>query len=207
MKKCKPTDTPIATGTKLSKKDEGTSIDYTLYKRLVGILMSLTAIRPFIMYAVSLILRFMEYLKISHWKVGKRFLRYIVGTIDYGIWYSNSEDDSLVGYTDSDFSGSVDDKKINLVYAFMFDTSLISWDSKKQPIITIYSAEEDYVGGSLVIFHMKIRRHILYIMTTIKQLHYLRIMCFTARPNTLILAIISSTRLSTMVASCQLFLV
>lgn len=36
MDKCKPVETPIALGTKLSKQDEGSTIDSTLYKRLVG---------------------------------------------------------------------------------------------------------------------------------------------------------------------------
>ena len=78
---------------------------------LVGSLMYLTTTMTNIMYAVSLISRFMEYPKISHWKVGKRIQRYIKGTTNYGIWYSNSEDDSLVGYTNSDFVGSLDDRK------------------------------------------------------------------------------------------------
>ena len=141
MNKCKPTDTPIAIGTKLSKQDEGTSMHYTLYKRLVRSLMYLTTTRLDIMYAVSLISRFMEYPKIYHWKVGKRILRYITGTIDYGICYSTSEDDPLVGYIDSDFADSVDDRRSTYGYAFMLCTCLISWASKKQPIITISSTK------------------------------------------------------------------
>jgi len=98
---------------------------------LVGSLMYLTTTMTNIMYAVSLISRFMEYPKISHWKVGKRIQRYIEGTTNYGIWYSNSEDDSLVGYTDSDFASSIDVWKSTSGYAFMLHTGLISWASKK----------------------------------------------------------------------------
>jgi hypothetical protein len=165
MNKCKPTDTPIATGTKLSKQDEGTTIDYTLYKRLVGSLMYLTTTRPYIMYAVSLISRFMENPKISHWKVGKRILRYIAGTTDYGIWYSNSEDDSLVGYTDSDFAGSIDDRKSTSGYAFLLGTGLISWASKKQPIVTISSVEAEYVATTSTSCHAVWLRRILSDLT------------------------------------------
>jgi hypothetical protein len=39
----------------------------------------LRATRPDITYAVRLISIFMEYPKISHWKVGKIILRYIAG--------------------------------------------------------------------------------------------------------------------------------
>ena len=66
MLNCKPVVTPIATGTKLSKKDDGSKVDPTLYKRLVGSLMKLTATRLDIMFALSLISRFMESPKNTH---------------------------------------------------------------------------------------------------------------------------------------------
>ena len=67
----KPCVTPIETGTKLSKKDDQSKIDPTMYKRLIGSLMYLTATRPNIMFAVSLISRFMENTKeypLANWK-------------------------------------------------------------------------------------------------------------------------------------------
>ena len=75
---------------KLSKDDEESTVDPTLFKRLVGSLMYLTATRPDIMYGVSLISRFMESPKDSHWQAGKRILRYVSGTKDLGIMYSTS---------------------------------------------------------------------------------------------------------------------
>lgn len=85
MQNCKPVVTLMATGTKLNKYDEGSYVDPTLYKRLVGSLMYLTATRPDIMFVVSIISRFMEAPNSTHWKAGKRILRYIAGTINYGI--------------------------------------------------------------------------------------------------------------------------
>ena len=75
MMNCKPTVTPIATGTKLSKEDDGSKVDPTLYTRLVRSLMYLIATRPNIMFAVSLISRFMESPKNTHWQDGKRILK------------------------------------------------------------------------------------------------------------------------------------
>ena len=66
MLNCKPAATPMATGTKLSKYDEGSYVDPTMYKRLVGSLMYLTTTRPDIMFFVSLISRFMETPKSTH---------------------------------------------------------------------------------------------------------------------------------------------
>jgi hypothetical protein len=81
----KPTATPMAIDIKLSKYDEGSYVDPTLYKKLVGSLMYLTTRRPDIMFVVSLISGFMETSKSTHWQAGKRILRYIVGTTDFGI--------------------------------------------------------------------------------------------------------------------------
>ena len=109
MEKCKPIDTPIATGTKVSKEDKGPIVDPTLYKKLVDNLMYLTTPRPDITYGVSLISKFMESPKGCHWKIGKIIMRYIAGTTNYGILYLPSNSSSLIGYTNSDFVGSLDD--------------------------------------------------------------------------------------------------
>ena len=84
MSNCKTAPTPVITGLKLSKDDEGSTVDPVLFKRIVGILMYLTATRPDIMYGVSLISRFMESPKDSHWQAGKIILRYVSGTKDLG---------------------------------------------------------------------------------------------------------------------------
>jgi hypothetical protein len=60
MEECNPAETPIPLGTKLRKKDEGPTVDPTLYKNLVGSLLYLIATRPDIMYAASLVSRYME---------------------------------------------------------------------------------------------------------------------------------------------------
>ena len=89
MSNCKTVPTPVIIGLKLSKDDEGSTVDPTLFKRLVGSLMYLTATRPDIMYGVSLISRFMESPKDSHRQAGKRILRYVSGTKDLGHYVFN----------------------------------------------------------------------------------------------------------------------
>jgi transposase InsO family protein len=161
MDKCKAAETPIAAGTKLSKQDTGPAVDSTLYKQMVGSLMYLTATRPDLMYAVSLISRFMESPKDSHWKVGKRILRYVAGTAGYGLWYTRTSDCTLTGYTDSDFAGCIDDRKSTAGYAFHFGSNLISWASKKQPIVSLSSAEAEYVAATTAACHAVWLRRLL----------------------------------------------
>ena len=64
-------------------------------------------------------------------------MRYVSGTKDLGIMYSTSKKFKLIGYTKSDNGGSTDDRKNTSRYTFHFGTSVVPWDSKKQPIVTI----------------------------------------------------------------------
>ena len=93
--------------------------------------MYMIATRPNIMYGVSVISRFMESPQNSHWQVGKRILRYIVGTTGYGILYSKANNFGLIGYTDSDFANSIDDRNSSFGYIFHLGLGTMSWASKK----------------------------------------------------------------------------
>ena len=126
MLNCKPVVTPIETGTKLSKEDDGSKIDPRMYKRLVGSLMYLTATRLDIMFAVSLISRFMETPKSTHWQAGKRILIYIVGITNFGIQYTSNSNLKLIGYIDSDFVDSIDDRKSTSGYVFSFGSRSVA---------------------------------------------------------------------------------
>ena len=148
MDKCKPTETPISLGTNLTKNDDGLVGNVTLYKRMVSSLMYLIATRPNLIYVVSLISIFMESPKDSHWKVGKGIMRYVVGTLGYGLWYTHTPDNTLTGYIDSDFAGGIDDRKSTSSYYFHLGTNLISWASQKQAIVSKSSVEAKYVAAT-----------------------------------------------------------
>ena len=97
MQNNKPSSTPTVMGLKLSKEDCSKNVNPTLYKTMVNSLIYLTATRLDIMYAVSLISRFMETPKETHWQVGKIILRYVNGTKEYGVLYFAIDDFKLIG--------------------------------------------------------------------------------------------------------------
>eukprot|EP00253_Pinus_taeda_P003959 PITA_03959 len=117
--KCAPTPTII--GLKLRKEDCSSNVNPTLYKSMIGSLMYLTATRPNIMYEVSLLSRFIETPKETHWQAAKRIL--------------------------SDWAGSVDDIKSTSGYVFHLGSRAISWASKKQPIVSLPTAKAEYVAA------------------------------------------------------------
>jgi len=131
MESCKPTPTLVSMGIKLRKEDCTKSVNPTLYKSIVGSLMYLMATRLDIMYAMSLISRFMENPKATHLQATKRIMRYIQGTVEYGIMYKRTKEFKLIGYTDNDWVGISDDWKSTSRYVFHLGSGSISWASKK----------------------------------------------------------------------------
>ena len=118
---------PIVPGCKLVKDEGGVKVDKTYYKQVVGSLMYLTATRPDLMFVVSIISRYMENPTKLHLQAAKRVLRYLRGTIDFGIFYRKGGDDELVAYTDRDYAGDLEDRKSTSGYVFLLSSGAISW--------------------------------------------------------------------------------
>ncbi|KAI5323717.1 hypothetical protein L3X38_032789 [Prunus dulcis] len=102
LKDCKLVSTPLVATDKLQREDGSEAADESLYRKIVGSLLYLTTTRPDIMFSASLLARFMHSPSKLHYGATKRVLRYIQGTIDYGIEYVTGKSAFLVGYCDSD---------------------------------------------------------------------------------------------------------
>ncbi|GKD47729.1 retrovirus-related pol polyprotein from transposon TNT 1-94 [Tanacetum coccineum] len=165
MDKCNPVGTLIEHKAKPSKHDRGKVVDSTLFKSLVGSLRYLTCTRPDILFVVGLISRFMEEPTTKHLKIAKRILRYIKGTVDYGMFYSISEDFKLVGYSDSDWAGSKDDGRSTSGFLFFLGNNAFTWSSKKQPIVTLSSCEAEYIAATSCVCHA------IWLRSMLKELH------------------------------------
>ncbi|KAG8479288.1 hypothetical protein CXB51_029082 [Gossypium anomalum] len=145
MENCKPTSTPMAVGMKLSSQGDHDQVSKSDYRSLVGCLLYLTATRPDIMFAVSMLSRFMHCCNKQHLQAGKRVLRYLKGTLSHGLYFGKSENLKLIGYTNSDWAGSKDDMKSTSGYAFTLGSAMFCWSSKKQSIVAQSTAEAEYV--------------------------------------------------------------
>ncbi|XP_070042945.1 uncharacterized mitochondrial protein AtMg00810-like [Nicotiana tomentosiformis] len=132
MSKAKSYKSNIQDKLKLTKDDTHDFVDTTYFRKLVESLRYLTSTRLDITYGVGLISRFMKTPRQSHLQAAKRTLRYIQGTQTDGIFYSKTNDSSLVGFTDSDWAGDTIQRKSTSGYAFYLGSGVFSWSSKKQ---------------------------------------------------------------------------
>ncbi|KAB2622242.1 hypothetical protein D8674_024424 [Pyrus ussuriensis x Pyrus communis] len=145
---CKSVHTPLVPSDKLRKEDGSGNADEAQYRQIVGSLLYLTATRPDIMYVAYLLARFMHCPTNKHYGTAKRVLRYVQGTLDFGLEYKKGEGTLLMGYCDSDWSGSEDDMKSTSGYAFTFGNGIFSWSSVKQQCVALSAAEAEYISAS-----------------------------------------------------------
>jgi len=126
MKKSKEASTPISTNCYLDLDEKGVSVDQKKYRGLIGSLLNLTTSRPDIMFSVCMCAMFQSNPKESHFKAGKRILKYLKGTITVGLWYPRGAPLSLTSYSDSDFAGCKLDHKSTSGTCHLLGASLIS---------------------------------------------------------------------------------
>lgn len=149
MQNCKGMDTPMDPNLQL---DVNTDIDMTLEnycRSLIGSLMyCMVSTRPDLATAVSYLSRFQGKPSVKLVKALKRVLRYIKQTVNYQLTYTNcniNNNNTLVGYADSDFARSMD-RKSTSGYVFKLYGNTISWKSKKQNIVTLSTTEAELVA-------------------------------------------------------------
>lgn len=112
----KHTRTPMSTSVRLGHDPTSKSVDQTLYMSMIGSLLYLTANRPDIAFSVGVCTRF---------QAVRRIIKYVNGTVEYGIMYSLDSNLDLAGYSDADWAGNADDRKIPLEAVFMLELILL----------------------------------------------------------------------------------
>ena len=145
--------TPMAPGVSYSKKDSPTSPDEavcmknTPYREAIDSLMyAAVAMHPDITFAVSTLSQFLDNLGDAHWEAAKRVFHYLTGTKDFQLTFDTERHD-LEGYMDAD-STMQEHCRVISGYAFLFDSGTISWSSRKQELVTLSTAEAEYVAAT-----------------------------------------------------------
>jgi len=148
MGEAKLSSTPMSTATRLSKGGSKPLDETTAFMEMVGCLLYLASCtRPDIAQSVGALSRYMSCPTQQHWSTAKGVVRYLAGTIDYGIHFTKGAG-ALSGYCDADYAGDVDTRRSTTGYVFVLNGGAVSWSSKLQPTVAVSTAEAEYMAAA-----------------------------------------------------------
>ena len=137
--------TPMASNLKLLSDASSNMVDAMMYRQLIRSLMYLMNTRPDICFAVNTLSQFLTDPRHVHLITAKHILRYLKGTVDYGLKYKAYQKINLEDYVDSDWVGSAIDRKSTSGSCFNMGLGVISWFSRKQSCMELSTAEAEFV--------------------------------------------------------------
>lgn len=155
MSECKPRYTPCEPKIEGSNSEDRDSDNVGIanpkeYREIVGSLIyAMTCTRPDISWIVSKLSQTLANPKPENLVAAKHVLRYLKGTSDYELSFKKSDEDlKLIGFSDSDWASSVEDRRSTTGYCFSLNKQgpPISWKSKKQPTVALSTCEAEYIG-------------------------------------------------------------
>jgi Reverse transcriptase (RNA-dependent DNA polymerase) len=126
MMTCKTCLSPMTFGSILTKEGSSPCSNPTLYHGIVGGLRYATLTRPDIIFFVNKVSQFMHQPTEDNWTVVKRILRYIAGTLDYGLKFYKNSQLQIHSYSDADWAGNFDDRRSTFRFCVYLDRNFVS---------------------------------------------------------------------------------
>ena len=149
MMECKPQSTPMVKDVVLDDDEtSGKKIDGVEYRTIIGKLLYLMITRPDLTVAITELARHQLDPKEIHWLSVKRLLRYLRGTMYYGIEIGGILDGSenyVSAYSDANLAKSQDGKSISGGLIKIGERFPI-WSSKKQTVTAQSTAESEFIA-------------------------------------------------------------
>jgi histone deacetylase 1/2 len=139
----RPYKAPCISGSKMSKFDSELLVDPSEYRHIIGALQYVTITRPNFAYSVNQLCQHLQAPTSTHWTSAKRVLRYLKHTPDFGLHYKPSTV-ALHAFCDADWASNSDDRRSSSGYGIYFCQCLVSWSSKKQPVVSRSNTEAEY---------------------------------------------------------------
>ena len=118
------------------------------YREAIGNLMCLAmGTRPDITFAVNRASRHMENPTKLHWNAVKRIFKYIKGTSGYGLTFSKDNPKDVKAFSDADYANDVETRKSTTGYVILWGSSVISWCSQRQSVVTLSTTDAEYIAA------------------------------------------------------------
>ena len=118
--------------------------DASNYRSVVGSLQYLSFTRPDISFAVNKLAQFMQSPEEAHWNALKRLLRYLHGTMHFGLQIHRHSPLSIHSFTDADWGGNQDNYVSTSGYLVYIGRNLLAWATKKQKVVSLLSTEAEF---------------------------------------------------------------
>ena len=99
MLECKAMNTPMETKLKPLVDTSLELVDATLYRQIIGSLIYLTNTMPDICFVVNILIQYLVEPRCVHLVAAKHVMRYLKGTLEFGLYYNGDHDFRLIGYT------------------------------------------------------------------------------------------------------------
>ena len=149
-----PVSLPLDPRVKLTKAgDDDVLVDSTAYRRIIGGAMYLmTGSRPDIAYAISALSRYVSKPTETHFTAALHLVRYLIGTKHYALLLGTSKPDgklSVSCYVDASYAADLDTRRSITGFLIAVNDSTVMWKSHRQPMVTLSSAEAEYVALSV----------------------------------------------------------
>ncbi|WMV57458.1 hypothetical protein MTR67_050843 [Solanum verrucosum] len=140
----KPVQTPLYSKLDWHSVDTQLLDNPFMYRKMVGSLQYLSFTRPDIQYAVNMASQFLHQPRLIHFQAIKRIFRYLKGTPAHGLQLNKNTFHSLTPFLDSDWAGCTTTRRSTSRFCIFLGSNLISWSTKKQPIVVRLSTEAKY---------------------------------------------------------------
>ena len=117
------------------------------YLSVIGALMYLAnCTRPDIAFSVNLLARYSSAPTRRHWNGIQHILRYLSGTTDMSLFYSNKSKEKLLGYSDAEYLSDLHKARSQTGYVFNYNGTAISWRSVKQAMVATSSNHSEIIA-------------------------------------------------------------
>jgi len=152
MTNSNPVRTPLPASftPRIATDQEFSDVKHLEYPKLAGSILYLSTItRPDIAYAAGLLARYISKWSMEHFKAAKHLLRYLRGTSDLCLSYDTEAGKRvLLGYADADWGGCQDTRRSTTGYLFKTFGGITSWRARRQPTVSLSTAEAEYMASA-----------------------------------------------------------